>query len=107
MRKSNLALLLGVAVATGLLGGTARGGRSAELSVARAAACAAPPRAAAPRQPENPAMLGQPERLSQATELACFSDGVSCAHALECCSGGCSNGQCGPHSKSKRRLARR
>jgi len=103
MRKSNLALLLGAAALAGLLTGSARAGRSAE----ERAASAVLPSPAGQQPPRNPAMFNQPERLSQATELACFSDGVSCAHALDCCSGGCVNGQCGPRSKSKRRLARR
>jgi len=102
MRKSNLALLGAAALAL-LLAGSARAGHSAE----RRGPSAVLPGAAGLKQPGDPATLSQSECLSQATELACFSDGVSCARALDCCSGGCVNGQCGPRSKSRRRLARR
>ncbi len=44
---------------------------------------------------------------TNAADLACFSDGVTCSHSVDCCSGGCVNGQCGARSKLKRRLARR
>ena len=44
---------------------------------------------------------------ASAIDLACFSDGVTCVHSAECCSGGCENGTCGARSKLKRRLARR
>lgn len=107
MGKSKLALRLGAAALALLLGGLPRVQRAAELSAARAAPSALLPGPAGERSPGGAGALCQPERLSQAAELACFSDGVSCAHALDCCSGGCVNGQCGPRNKSKRRLARR
>jgi len=108
MRKSNLALRLGAVAVAGLLGGLAGSAeRLGELSAASAHARPELPRPAGQRSPGALATLSSPERFSVASELACFSDGVSCAHALDCCSGGCVNGQCGPRNKSKRRLARR
>ncbi|HWZ91223.1 MAG TPA: hypothetical protein VNW92_20320 [Polyangiaceae bacterium] len=55
---------------------------------------------------------GEPERrtdpvLVNALELACFSDGVACSHAADCCSAGCVNGRCGERLQPKRRLAMR
>jgi hypothetical protein len=38
---------------------------------------------------------------------ACFSDGVACMRAVDCCSAGCVNGRCGFRNKPKRRLAAR